>query len=228
MVGPVSFVPLVHRAAPGAPLESVISPAPRRPPAGFTLVEILVALTLLTTIMLGFLSAFVHSRRVTENAVMHAAATSLVYGLIEQMKGLDYTSLLPSTSADPEAPTGTTPPYIRIRVNQDQIAWLQCVYTLGSATPQAPTTTPAPTVAASSLGAITNVIGPLPLSSFSGTSAQRLTMVLWVWIDEMPNTDDDVVDVKRVTIVYTYQINDGAMTRTIRDREVFIRTRFDL
>lgn len=196
--------------------------------AGFTLVEIMVALTLLTTIMLGLLSAFVHSRRVTEDSVMHAAATSLVYGLVEQMKGLDYTTLLPSTAVDSEAPAGSTPPYIRVRINQDDIAWLQCVYTAAGTAPQAPTTTPPASATAASLGAIDNVIGPLPLSSFAAASSQRLTLNLWVWVDEMPDATADVVDVKRITVVYTYQINDGATIRTIRDREVFIRTRFDL
>jgi Tfp pilus assembly protein PilV len=195
---------------------------------GFTLVEIMVSLTLLTTIMLGFLSTFVQSRRVTETSVMHAAATSLVYGLIEQMKGLDYTTLIPSTVADPEAPTGSVPPYIRVRIDQDQTVWLQSVYTLAGSTPQAPTSTPNAAATAASLGAVDNIIGPLPLSSVTGTVSQNLTINLWIWIDEMPSDRDDVMEVKRITVVYTYALNDGGTIRTIRDREVFIRTRFDL
>ena len=34
--------------------------------------------------------------------------------------------------------------------------------------------------------------------------------------------------VKRITVVYTYSYSDGTRLRTVRDREVFIRTRFDL
>jgi type II secretory pathway pseudopilin PulG len=193
-----------------------------------TLVESMVALWIMAVIMLGFIGTFVQSRRTTESSVMNAAATSLVYGIIEQIKGMDYTTLVPSTDADANAPTGTNPPYIRVRINQDQLAWLRTVYTQAGSTPLAPTTTPVATATATSLGAIDNIIGPLPLSSVSGSRSQRLTLNFWVWVDEMPDVTRDVVQVKRVTIVYTYTVNDGYKTRTIRDREVFIRTRFDL
>jgi hypothetical protein len=191
-------------------------------------VELVVAMSILTAVMLGFLGSFVQSRRTTEGAVMHAAATSLVYGIIEQIKGLDYTTLVPSGATDPLAPVGSAPPYIRVRVNQDQVVWLQTVSTPSSSTPAAPTTTPGPTVTAGSLGAVDNVIGPLPLSSITGARSQALTINLWVWVDEMPDATRDVVQVKRVTLVYTYTYNDGSRVRTVRDREVFIRTRFDL
>lgn len=185
-------------------------------------------MTVLVTVFLGFLASFIHSRRVTEGSVMQSAATSLVYGIVEQIKGLDYTTLVPSVETDPLAPPGSTPPYIRVRINQDQVVWLQTVYTPSTASPAAPTATPAGTATAASLGAVDNVIGPLPLSSVSGATSQALTLNLWVWVDEMPNPGRDVVQVKRVTLVYTYTYNDGSRLRTIRDREVFIRTRFDL
>ncbi len=196
-----------------------------------TLVEVMVALGIFAAAMLGFLGSFVQSRRVTEGSVMQAAVTSLVYGLVEQMKGLDYKDLLPSTTVDDNAPAGWPPPYIRVRVNQDRTYWLATVYTPCTPGeephPQAPTTTPGPAVPASSIGALDNFIGPLPLSSVTGINSQPLTLNLWVWVDEMPDRTRDVNDVKRITIVYTYSFNDGKGIRTIRDREVFIRTRFD-
>ena len=193
-----------------------------------TLVEVMVAMALLMTVMLGFLGTFIQSRRTTEGAVMHAAVTSLVYGILEQVKGLDYTTLVPSMEVDPLAPAASTPPYIRVRVNQDQVVWLRTVYTPSTSAPAAPTTTPAPTVTAAALSARDNVIGPLPLSSVAGARSQPLTINIWLWVDEMPDTTRDVVQVKRLTMVYTYSYNDGSRLRTVRDREVFIRTRFDL
>lgn len=194
---------------------------------GLTLVEVMVAMALLATVMLGFLGTFVQSRRISESSVMHAAASSLIYGIVEQIKGFDYTSLLPSEAADPNAPSGTAPPYIRVRINQDQVFWLQTVYTTAGNTPAAPTSTPPPTATAASLGAIDNILGPLPLSSVSGTQSQQLTVHLWIWVDEIPDDTQDVTEVKKVTIVYSYQYLDGRTTRTAIDREVFIRTRFD-
>jgi hypothetical protein len=193
-----------------------------------TLVEVMIAMTLLATVMVGFIGAFLQSRRFTESSVLHSACTSLVFGLIEQMKGLDYTTLLPSYDVDTDAPDDieNSPPYIRLRVNQDLTVWLRVVHT-ASGTPQAPTTTPAPTATAASAGAIDNFIGSLPLSTVTGTASQDLSLNLWVWIDEIPDTERDVSEVKKITVVYTYSFLDGSSTRTIRDREVFLRTRYD-
>lgn len=194
---------------------------------GLTLVEVMIAMTLMATVLLGFLGTFVQSRRISESSVMHAAATSLVYGVIEQMKGLDYTTLLPSTATDSQAPASSTPPYIRVRINQDDVVWLQTVYTTSASSPQAPTATPDPSATAASLGAVDNIIGPLPLSSVSGANSQSLTMHVWVWVDEIPDTNNDVTEVKKVTLIYSYQYLDGRTTRTAIDREVFLRTRYD-
>jgi hypothetical protein len=188
----------------------------------------MVATSLLTAVLLGFLGTFIQSRRTTEGAVMHAATTSLLYGIVEQIKALDYTTLVPSAAVDSLAPVSSTPPYIRVRINQDQVVWLRTVFTPSTGTPAAPTSTPGIEATAVSLGAIDNVVGPLPLSSVSGTRSQPLTINLWVWVDEMPDAARDVVQVKRITVVYTYSYSDGTRLRTVRDREVFIRTRFDL
>lgn len=188
----------------------------------------MVSLAILTTVMLGFLGTFIQSRRTTEGSVMHAAVTGLVYGIVEQIKGLDYTTLVPSMAADPLAPSPAAPPYIRVRINQDRVVWLQTVFTPVGTTPAAPTSTPAATVAAADVGAVDNVIGPLALSSVSGARSQVLTINLWVWVDEMPDLSRDVVQVKRVTVIYTYTYNDGYRLRSVRDREVFLRTRFDV
>jgi len=181
-----------------------------------TLVEVMIAMIILATGLLGFLGSFIQSRRVTESSVLHAAASSLVYGLLEQIKGLDY----------PSVPSGS-PPLIRVRVTPSDIVELQAVYTRAPAAPAGPETTPALSATAASLGAINNPIGPLSLSSTTGTSSQPLTINLWVWVDEIPDADRDVKEVKKITVVYTYSFNDGNRVRTVRDREVILRTRFD-
>lgn len=205
------------------------SPArPASPRAGLTLVEVMVSMSILVILMLGFIGSFLHSRRVTEASVLHAAASSLVYGIVEQLKGVDYTELLPSSTIDENAPSSLAPPYVRVRINQDLTQWLRVVYTPAPGTPRAPTTTPALSATATALAAIDNTIGPLPLSTTTGTTAQSLVLSVWLWVDEMPDTTRDVAEVKRITMVYTYTFNDGRSTRTVRDREVFLRTRYDL
>lgn len=199
---------------------------------GLTLVEVMVSLTLMATVTLAFISSFIQSRRVTESSVLHAAATSMVYGVIEQIKQLDYTTLLPNYEEDPAEPDDLDPPYVRVRINQDKIVWLRVVHTAAPTdgsdpTPAAPTTTPAADATADSLGAIDNFIGSIPLSTVTGTTSQEINLNLWLWIDEIPNDDDDVSEVKKITLVYTYSYQDGRVTRTIRDREVFLRTRYE-
>lgn len=189
----------------------------------------------MATVMLGFISAFIQSRRVTESSVLHAAATSMIYGVIEQIKELDYTTLVPSYEVDPYAPTGTgapVTPYVRVRISQNIVKWLTVVHTLESTsalptTPHGPTTTPAPSASASSLGAVDNWIGSIPLSTVTGTTSQQINLNIWLWIDEIPNLSRDVANVKKFTLVYTYSYQDGSITRTVRDREIFLRTRYD-
>jgi len=217
-----------------------------------TLVESMVALFVLALVMLGLLGNFIQSRRVSEASVLNAASTALVYGLIEQIKQLDYTSLLPNYEADPSVPVDAlgdptvTPPYIRLRINQDKIVWVKVVHTTPTDEdpttttipyPQGPTTTPSPSATAADVGAIDNFIGSIPLSTVTGTTSQQINLNLWVWIDEISNKGTwaaesdppvpDTTEVKKITIVYTYSYQDGSTTRTIRDREVILRTRFD-
>lgn len=203
--------------------------------AGLTLVEVMVSLILMATVMLGFIGTFIQSRRTTEASVLHAACTSVVYGIIEQIKQLEYSELLPSLVTDPTDGAATAAPNVRVRINQNTVKWLRVVYTPaptdGSAvTPKGPVTTPAPSasatgVAADGSNAIDNWIGALPLSTVTGSMSQQINLNIWIWIDEIP--DAYVSEVKKVTVVYTYSFEDGSATRTVRDREVFLRSRFD-
>lgn len=197
----------------------------------------MVSLTLMATVMICFIGTFVQSRRITESSVLHAAATSMVYGIVEQIKQLDYSTLLPNDSVDPAAAaSGIAPPYVRVRISQDKLVWLRVVYqpvtdedpaTADIPTPKGPLVTPAPTDSPESVGAIDNYIGNIPLSTVTGTTSQQINLNIWLWIDGIPYADHDVSEVKKITLVYTYSYIDGASTRIIRDREVFLRTRYD-
>ncbi len=207
---------------------------------GLTLVEVMISLTIFALFMGGFLATFMQSRRLTESSVLHAACTSVVYGIIEQIKQLDYSGSLPSGVPDPtDSSTNVTPfiPFLRVRISQSQIAFLRAKYTpapsSGTPTPQGPTTTPGITATAQATfggtdyASYDNYISSIPLSTVTGSMSQTLNLQLWIWIDEIPNVDDDVSECKKVTVVYTYSYQDGARTKTIRNREVFLRTRYD-
>jgi len=210
-----------------------------------TLVEAMIALLIFAACMLGFLATFIQSRTTTEDSVMHAAATNIVYGIIEQIKNVDYATMLPNGSVDPGDTNGTLPPTVRVQINQNTLQWLRVVYTpyvaptttvvagvttvVPGSTPKAPLTTPAPNALATDTNilAIDNTVGPLPLSSATGARSQSITIHFWIWIDEIPDITKDVSEVKRVTVVYTYDFKSGSGTRTLRNREVFLRTNYN-
>jgi len=198
-----------------------------------TLIEAVIAMFIFGVMMLGFLSTFMNSRSLTEKSIMHASATTIVYGIIEQIKGLDYSSALPGSPADPaDNNSPQINPYLRVKIDQNRPYWLKVKYTPASTattptTPAAPLTTPSPTASAADVGMTNydNVLDPIKLSSVG--NAQSITPQLWIWIDEIPDTTRDVTDVKRVTVVYTYKFDTGAGIMTVRDREVFLRTRYN-
>ena len=230
---------LPHRSSPPSPSGSASRPpdralcAPPRPAidriwhcGAITLVEVMCSMFILSLFMLGFLSTMMQSRRFTEASVIQSAATSTMYGLIEQMKGLDYSTQIPAYDS------ATSTYYVFLRQDQDSDFTIPVRYTAGGSTPKAPTICPAigvlPANAGASPGAIDYNTGDITLSSVSGTASQKLKLTVWIWIDEIPDRNKGVSDVKRVTVVYTYTFNDGSATKTIRDMEVFLRTNYDL
>jgi hypothetical protein len=206
-----------------------------------TLVEVMVAGFILSTVMLGMLGTFLQSRRTTETAILQAATSSFIYGIVEQLKTLPYRpstaaedSVLPAlTAADDTYPTGTgtvqqplgadqpDPPNIRVRLNQDEYYWLRVGVDASGNLAAAPAGIPAANVAAATIHARDNWI-KVRLSD-----ASELQINIWVWVEELPpDPARDVVDVKQITLIYTYKFNDGRGERLVRDREVIMRTRF--
>lgn len=233
------------------PAKSIRSPVARsrHHERGVTLVEVMTAMIVLSMVMLGLLSTLLQSRRTTEGAILHAASTSLIYGIVEQLKQLNYDDIPSQEEDDKEvdasgalvvASSRTDPPLFRIQINQDLVKWVQVKYKTHAANAPSsewwgPLTTPSATAAASTVGgnvaaslpaaaAVDNLIS-VPLSnSSSGTTSQQLALNLWIWVDEIP--DDNATSVKRVTIIYTYTINQGNVIRSVRDREVFVVTSY--
>jgi len=183
-------------------------------------------MSILTLFMLGFISTMIQSRRMTESSVLQSAATSTVYGLVEQMKGLDYTTQIPAYNAV------TNTFYVFLRQDQDTDFTIPVTYTASPGLPKAPTKCPDITVdaahAGASPGAIDYNTGDITLSTVTGTASQKLKLTVWIWVDEIPDSIKGTSDVKRVTVVYTYTYNDGSSQRTVRDMEVFLRTKYDL
>jgi len=61
--------------------------------SGVTLVEMLVAMSILTLVGVGLLSGFVQTRRMTEGSIYLNSATTVAQGYIEQIKNMEFASL---------------------------------------------------------------------------------------------------------------------------------------
>lgn len=227
------MLPHLHPTIPSGRAPDRLPQADRRPTpdrirrtGGLTLVEVMCALFILALFMLGFISTMIQSRRITESAVIQSAATSTIYGLLEQMKGLDYSTQIPWYD------TSDSTFKVTLRQDQDTDFKIPVRYTQSGTTPKAPTVCPDISVAAADAGASPGALdyntGDITMSTVTGTKSQKLKLQVWVWIDEIPDTTKDVSDVKRITVVYTYSFNDGSNVKTIRDMEVFLRTNYDL
>lgn len=169
---------------------------------------------------------------------MQAAANSVAYGIIEQIKMLEFseTPHMDSTTATDGQqydafPTGkpSTPPYYKgldIRLNQNQITSLNCSYN-GDAS-VAPTYTPTSMTDGALLATMKNTIGPLTLSSATGTQSQPLTLYVWAWVDDIGDVTKDIINGKCVTLVYAYEYSDGTgKQKTVINRDVIVRTPFE-
>jgi len=75
--------------------------------AGFTLVEIMISLFVLTMMALSFVATAIQARKMSEAAVYHATALSAAQGYIEQIMSMEYQYLINAYYAPGSAPLPT-------------------------------------------------------------------------------------------------------------------------
>src|SRR3712207_6783291 len=95
---------VASRPAGRAPIQVSMTPRPLRAEAGFTLIEVLVALTLLVVGVLGSLVVFDRANRQTVDNRAREGATNLARELTEATRGIQYdriaTETLPGVLGD--------------------------------------------------------------------------------------------------------------------------------
>jgi len=193
--------------------------APRSRNAAFTLVEVAIGITLITALAVAVLGATLQARRTSEEAIIQNAATSIVYGLVEQMKTLNLSNEVTFNQLPSPADADCGQPHVKVRVDNSTTNGVFLIASTGAP----PEVTPAAAVDAATVSAVDNVVGPFDLSQTTGVSVQPLTITLWLWIepDYQPTAMEPMC---RVTLVYTYRINLGNELRTFRDSVRFVRS----
>ena len=182
-----------------------------------------IGLVLIAMISITALGTALFARRMSEEAIIQNAATSIIYGIVEQMKTVtlsDDTTInqLPSAADDD---CGSD--HVKVRVDNSTLP--NVFLELSSGSP--PESLPAATASAADVGATANVIGPFDLSQTNGVRIQPLNIDLWIWIE--PDYQPDAMEaMTRVTLIYTYTINNGSARRTFRDCIRFVRAKRQL
>lgn len=180
----------------------------------FSLVEVLVASTLMAIVTLSLLSATMQSRRMTEGSILQIAALNVVQGYIEQMKSIDYVMLKNSE------PSGTVE--IITRLDHDSEDGINEEKKLTLSNGEAPTTLPA--LGTSPTGAVDNVLPDVYISTPATSPNDKLTITLWVWVKDLTGSIAAIDKAKSIHVIYTYEYLDGGRKRTYRRQLRSIRS----
>ena len=207
-------------------------PPGRRSSRGLTLVEVAIALSVLALCLGGILAALLQSRRLTDGSIVQTSAVMVVQGYIEQMKTMGLPDLINAT--------GPTPTPIPTRFDDAHgdplLVSTGTPPTLSSLIPGDTNSAPAGAVdnlkdfpdrsGTQGQGSAVDwgttwpkaLVYPTPSASVPTSTAYPgdLHLNLWVWIQNLTGVSGgstNAADVYGITIIYTWQLKDGAKIR---------------
>lgn len=175
-------------------------------------------MVLIAMISVAALGTALFARRMSEEAIIQNAATSIIYGIVEQMKTVNLSDEASFNQLPSPADGDCGSRHVKVRTDNSTLP--NVFLALSDGTP--PEALPAATASAADAGATSNMIGPFDLSQTNGVSVQPLNIDLWLWVES--NYQPDAMEpMTRVTLIYTYSINNGSGVRTFRDCIRFVR-----
>ncbi|HTJ79103.1 MAG TPA: hypothetical protein VL357_08915 [Rariglobus sp.] len=211
---------------------NISSPNGRHPTAGITLVELAVSMSLLALLMIGIIAVLIQSRRLTEGSICQNSANTIVQGYIEQTKNMELTDLPyytgggtliagSGTAADANLPyynytsnTSVAGPRTGCSANNEIPTLLDettrdPLFISSGDPPALSSITPG---AAAPSGVVDNV-KLVDINQTPSNNADDLQLRLWVWIKDLTGTGTDATIVRSITIIYQWQVKDGARFR---------------
>jgi type II secretory pathway pseudopilin PulG len=172
-----------------------------------TLVEIMVAMTIIVFVMSTVFYSFLLARRLSEAAIFNESTNSIVQGYIEQIKNMDYASVNISATAGTST---TSSSYSTSSANK-------ILTMLDEATADTIVLSPLPVVNPATLTASTGTgpVGYYPnVKTFTVSRASDLTITLWLWVeDKTPSSSGTTQQIKGLTLIYLSSYFDGSRTR---------------
>jgi type II secretory pathway pseudopilin PulG len=167
--------------------------------SGVTLVEVAVAMLLLSMVIVGLLGSLMQSRRLTEASIYQNTANTIIQGYIEQMKNMEVSDLTQSP--------------IRTRLDQTTLDTLK--------------PSPLPVINKSTvvLGTIPTGVEDnakvFDINNTPGNPADDLRINIWVWIESLdrtlpvPATSGSLAGSQcfGITLIYVWEHGSGRDTR---------------
>lgn len=170
---------------------------------GLTLIEVLIASAVMVIVFSGVVGALIQCRRLSENSIKQASSVAIVQGYIEQIKNMEYTNVFNS-------PDISSTDIIQLPTIRDQLTADPLTLSRG----EAPTSLPA--IGTSAAGAIDN-IDDIDINNTPSDTNDDLRLNIWVWVKDLSVASSDIQDAKSITLIYTYEVKDGAKVRAYRD-----------
>lgn len=167
---------------------------------GMTILEVMIALSVLALLLSGILAALIQAHRITQESIYQNAARASVQGAVEQMvrsisfPNLPYTDA--SNTIQPGADSSTTVPVIFNGRLEAPIA----LSLSQSAIPDAQTV---PT------GAVENLVN-IDVNNTPDLASDDMQMRVWLWIQDASDLAIDATQVRAITVVYQWRFFDGS------------------
>jgi hypothetical protein len=202
-----------------------------------SLVEVMIAIAVFTVIMGGLLAAFIQSRRLTESSIYQNTAVTIVTGYLEQMKSMSINSLINADTGG-NAQLGSS--YAIPTMYSDALT--DPLQTSTGSPPALSSITPGVTPAGGAIVdnlKTFDMMKDLSAQNYTSTDTSNTTVArtwsqtwpgaqafptttpgakdlhlnLWVWVTDLSGTASYTNKVYGITIMYTYQVLDGARAR---------------
>jgi len=172
---------------------------------GMTLFEIMMATGIFTMMSAGIFATLLCARRLTESTIYENAATTIIQGYLEQLKNMNYSSLLSSPASGTSVSSSYSSNSSYIITTQKNESTSGSDYLIVSPLPVLSTTSLTPGVIPST------VYDNVKTFDVNGTS--DLKMHVFLWIEDKATSTADGSQVKGITMTYMWEFKDGTRIR---------------
>jgi len=208
-----------------------------------TLLEIIIALSILCLVLGGVLAALMQSRRLTEGSVIQNSAMTVVQGYMEQIKNMELKDVV-NAPKDPAAggvaslsASFAIPTRFKEPPATGSDDGVDSLWTTPGNPPDPSTLTPGvtpngivdnlkdfPDVSGSSGSPLTwstlwpgalSFPTPSALVQTSTAYATDLHLNIWAWVQDLTATTPNATQVYGFTMIYTWQYQDGNKTKYV-------------